>query len=99
MVITHQSFSKRWVGGYQFVSCNLRLKQDKQENSGRVSSSHRLVYCRLIRVIVLCVFRVREDGTKYKKTRNPRQFTNGRKKEKDSRALSLKQVGNKDAMK
>ena len=55
--------------------------------------------CILIRVIILCIFRVREDGTKYKKTTIPRQFTNGKKKEKDSRTLFLKQVGNKDAIK
>jgi len=48
---------------------------------------------------MLCIFRVREDGTKYKKTTIPRQFTNGKKKEKDSRTLFLKQVGNKDAIK
>lgn len=95
VVITHKSFSKGDGLNELVTYFSLQLKQDKQGKSGHVSSSPQFAYCLLIRVILPCVSRVKEDGTRYKKTRNPRQFTNGRKKEKDSRALFLKQVGNK----
>ena len=77
---------------------NLYLSLTDDPNSGQLSSSPRFVYCLLIRVIVLYVSRVKEDGLRYKKMINPRQFTNGRKKEKDSRALFCKRVGNKEAL-